>query len=48
MDCGILVVSAADGQMPQTKEHLMLARQIGVKHIIVFINKADLANSEVI
>ncbi|XP_072860646.1 elongation factor Tu, mitochondrial [Pogona vitticeps] len=41
LDGCILVVAATDGQMPQTKEHLLLARQIGVKHMIVYINKAD-------
>ncbi|XP_077358715.1 elongation factor Tu, mitochondrial [Festucalex cinctus] len=41
MDGCILVVAATDGQMPQTREHLLLARQIGVKHVVVFINKAD-------
>jgi elongation factor Tu len=39
---GILVVSATDGQMPQTREHLRLTRIIGIKHLIVFINKADI------
>ena len=43
MDGGILVVSAADGVMPQTKEHILLCRQIGVKSIIVFLNKCDLS-----
>lgn len=41
MDGAILVVSAADGPMPQTKEHLLLANQVGVKHIVVFINRFD-------
>jgi len=41
MDGAILVVSAADGPMPQTREHILLARQVGVKHIIVFLNKSD-------
>lgn len=41
MDGAILVVSAADGPMPQTKEHLLLAGQVGVKHIVVFINRFD-------
>ncbi|THH02144.1 hypothetical protein EW026_g680 [Hermanssonia centrifuga] len=41
MDGGIIVVSATDGQMPQTREHLLLARQIGVKKLVVFINKVD-------
>lgn len=42
MDGGILVVSAADGAMPQTREHILLCRQVGVKSIIVFLNKCDL------
>src|ERR1041385_8494557 len=42
MDGAILVVSAADGQMPQTKEHVLLARQVGVPKIVVFLNKVDL------
>eukprot|EP00112_Aurelia_sp_Birch-Aquarium-sp1_P014895 Seg3249.1 transcript_id=Seg3249.1/GoldUCD/mRNA.D3Y31 product="Elongation factor Tu mitochondrial" protein_id=Seg3249.1/GoldUCD/D3Y31 len=41
MDGGILVVAATDGQMPQTREHLLLANQVGVKNLVVFINKAD-------
>ncbi|XP_034992545.1 elongation factor Tu, mitochondrial [Zootoca vivipara] len=41
LDGCILVVAATDGQMPQTREHLLLAKQIGVKHVVVFINKAD-------
>ncbi|KAJ1646872.1 translation elongation factor Tu [Coemansia asiatica] len=41
MDGAIIVVSATDGQMPQTREHLLLAKQVGVKHLVVFINKAD-------
>jgi elongation factor Tu len=41
MDGAILVVSAADGPMPQTREHILLARQVGVPHIVVFLNKAD-------
>lgn len=44
MDAGILVVSATDGAMPQTREHILLCRQVGVKTIIVFINKIDVAN----
>ncbi len=39
MDGAILVVAATDGAMPQTREHLLLAKQIGVEHIVVFINK---------
>ena len=42
MDAGILVVSAVDGPMPQTKEHVLLCRQIGVGTIIVFLNKMDM------
>src|SRR5271168_2605204 len=41
MDGAILVVSAADGPMPQTREHILLARQVGVPYIIVFMNKCD-------
>ena len=41
MDGAILVVAATDGAMPQTREHLLLAKQIGVKHIVVFINKVS-------
>lgn len=41
MDGGILVVSAADGPMPQTREHILLAKQVGVPHLVVFLNKAD-------
>eukprot|EP01040_Poterioochromonas_malhamensis_P017505 gene17505-20145_t len=41
MDGAILVVSAADGPMPQTREHILLARQVGVKRLVVFLNKAD-------
>lgn len=46
MDGAILVVAATDGAMPQTREHLLLARQIGINHIVVFINKVDAADSE--
>jgi elongation factor Tu len=42
MDGAILVVSAADGPMPQTREHVLLARQVGVPYIVVFLNKVDL------
>jgi len=42
MDGGIIVVSATDGQMPQTREHLLLARQVGIKRLVVFINKVDM------
>ncbi|MBN1494429.1 elongation factor Tu [Candidatus Peregrinibacteria bacterium] len=47
MDCAILVVSAADGPMPQTREHILLAHQVNVPHIIVFLNKIDVADPEV-
>ncbi len=46
MDCGILVVSATDGAMPQTRDHVLLCRQVGVKTIIVFINKCDVVTDE--
>ena len=46
MDGAILVVSAADGPMPQTREHILLARQVGVPKIVVFLNKADLVDDE--
>jgi len=46
MDGAILVVSAADGPMPQTREHILLARQVGVPKIIVFLNKCDLVDDE--
>jgi len=46
MDGAILVVSAADGPMPQTREHILLARQVGVPNIVVFLNKADLVDDE--
>ena len=44
MDGGILVVSAADGPMPQTREHILLARQVGVPKLVVFMNKADMVD----
>jgi elongation factor Tu len=44
MDGGILVVSAADGPMPQTREHVLLARQVNVPHIVVFLNKCDMVD----
>ena len=46
MDGAILVVSAADGPMPQTREHILLARQVGVPYIIVYMNKADMVDDE--
>ena len=48
MDGAILVVAATDGAMPQTREHLLLAKQIGVEHIVVFINKVDAADAEMV
>ncbi len=48
MDGAILVVSAADGPMPQTREHILLARQVGVPSIVVFLNKVDLADAELL
>ena len=45
-DGGILVVSAADGPMPQTREHILLAKQVGVPHLVVFLNKADQVDDE--
>ena len=44
MDGAILVVSAVDGPMPQTREHILLARQVGVPNIAVFMNKIDLVD----
>ena len=46
MDGGILVVSAADGPMPQTREHILLSRQVGVPHLVVFMNKCDMVDDE--
>nr|6HTW_B Chain B, Elongation Factor Tu [synthetic construct]6HTW_H Chain H, Elongation Factor Tu [synthetic construct] len=46
MDGAILVVSAADGPMPQTREHILLARQVGVPYIVVFLNKCDMVDDE--
>ena len=46
MDGGILVVSAADGPAPQTREHILLARQVGVPYLVVFLNKADMVDDE--
>ncbi|MGE4425914.1 MAG: elongation factor Tu [Solirubrobacteraceae bacterium] len=48
MDGAILVVSAADGAMPQTREHILLAKQVGVPYIVVFLNKADVADEELL
>ncbi len=46
MDGAILVVSAADGPMPQTREHILLSRQVGVPHIVVFLNKQDMVDDQ--
>jgi small GTP-binding protein domain len=46
MDGAILVCSAADGPMPQTREHILLSRQVGVPYIVVFLNKADMVDDE--
>jgi elongation factor Tu len=48
MDAAILVVSGVDGPMPQTREHILLAKQVGVRHIVVYINKADVADHDMI
>lgn len=48
MDAAILVVAADDGPMPQTREHLLLAKQVGIRYVLVFINKADIVNDEII
>ncbi len=46
MDGAILVVSAADGPMPQTREHILLARQVGVPALVVFLNKVDMVDDK--
>ena len=46
MDGAVLLVSAADGPMPQSRAHLLLARQVGVPHLVVFVNKCDLAHDQ--
>ena len=46
MDGAILVVAATDGPMPQTREHILLARQVGVPYLVVFMNKTDLVDDE--
>src|SRR5690606_21169296 len=46
MDGAILVVSAADGPMPQTREHILLSRQVGVPRLVVFLNKCDMVDDE--
>jgi elongation factor Tu len=48
MDAAILVIAATDGVMPQTKEHLSLAKSIGVRHVVVYVNKADMADREML
>src|SRR5271170_1813337 len=48
MDGAILVVSAADGPMPQTREHILLARQVGVPYMVVFLNKIDVADKDLV
>ncbi len=48
MDGAILLISAADGPMPQTREHILLAKQIGVRHVVVFLNKVDVADPELV
>ncbi|XP_060852963.1 putative elongation factor Tu-like protein isoform X2 [Rhopalosiphum padi] len=48
IDCAILVVAATDGSMPQTREHLLLIKQVGVQHVVVFINKCDITENDVI
>ncbi|WP_419900921.1 GTP-binding protein, partial [Roseomonas sp. USHLN139] len=48
MDGAILVVSAADGPMPQTREHILLARQVGVPALVVFLNKCDMADPDLL
>ena len=46
MNSSILVVSATDGCMPQTREHVLLAKQVGVEHMVVYLNKVDLVTDE--
>lgn len=46
MDGGILVVSATDGAMPQTREHILLCKQVGVKNIVIYLNKCDIIDDE--
>ena len=46
MDGAIIVVSASDGPMPQTREHILLARQVGVPKIVVFMNKCDMVDDD--
>lgn len=47
MDGAILVVAGSEGQMPQTREHLLLSKQIGIDHVVVYVNKADLVDEEI-
>lgn len=47
MDAAILVVAANDGPMPQTREHLLLAKQVGIKYVLVYINKVDIVEPDV-
>jgi elongation factor Tu len=47
VDGAVLVVSALDGVMPQTREHVVLARQVGVSHVVVALNKSDVADEEI-
>ena len=46
MDGAILVVAATDGPMPQTREHILLGRQVGIPRIVVFLNKVDMVDDE--
>ena len=46
MDGGILVVAATDGPMPQTREHILLAKQVGIPNLVVFMNKCDIVDDE--
>ena len=48
MDGAILLIAADDGPMPQTREHLLLAKQVGIKKVVIFINKADLVDTEML
>lgn len=47
MDGAIVVVAASEGQMPQTREHLLLSKQIGIDNVVVYVNKADLVDREI-
>lgn len=48
MDGAIVVVAGSEGQMPQTREHLLLSRQIGIEHVVVYVNKADIVDKEIL